>query len=328
MLQTEKVDSVYLDEKLITKPPYQVFRLKVNGGRVYYTVNDSGEPTFYLSLTTLTRNTLPTSPFLIKWISDKGYDEAQRFMNERASYGTLMHIAFGQLVIERTWTPSLTKIFIQEQINKKIIDACPNIDAWADDLNSDVAAFAQCIYDYRIKPIAIELVMVSKDGYGTLVDFICTMKVMEKGYWGEVYSTGGKNNAKGSPKLSEKEIEITALWNFKSGRKGFYEENEVQLSLEQRLFQQNYPDIKIDRIYNFSPKEWQTTPSYNLKDQTDSFNIEKAEHLLAIAKIELFKKLPNETTVNAEIKYGEPPVIKTESIYDIVKAQHTPISVL
>lgn len=330
MLPTEKVETVFIDEKLITKVSYTVYRLKVNGGRVYYTIDENGDPVFALSLTTLTKSTLPTSPFLIKWISDKGYDEAQRFMNERAAYGSLMHCAFGELVIQRTWNPLLTKIWILEQINKNIIDKkyTDFIDTWADDINCDVASFAQCIYDYKIKPIAIELVMVSKDGFGTMCDFLCKMTILEEGYFGEIYSTGGKNNPKGSPKLSKKEKEITALWNFKSGRKGFYEENEIQLSLEQRLFQENFPNIKIDRIYNFSPKEWRDSPTYNLKDQTDSLNIEKAEHLLAIAKIELFKKLPSETTIDTEIKYGEQPTVKTESIFDIIKLQHAPIDVL
>ncbi len=200
------------------------------------------------------------------------------------------------------------------------------LDLWADDLNSDVAAFAQCIFDYKIKPIAVELVMVSKDGYGTMCDFVCKMTIEVDGLdHNDPYKTGAR---KGQPRECKVEKEITALWNFKSGRKGFYEENEIQLSLEQRLFEENYPNIKIDRIYNFSPKEWKTAPTYNLKDQTDSLNIEKAEHLLAIAKIELFKKLPSETTINAEIKFGEPPTVKTESIFDIIKEQHAPIEVL
>jgi len=320
-MKSEIVNTDFQDESVLKKQPQVIFRLKVNGGRVYYTVNN-GEVKFYISLTTLTKNTLPTSPHLIKWMCSMGYEESQRYMNERADYGTLLHKAFGEYVIRKSWNTFFAKEFIENHLRSGVVRNCPDIDKWADDLNDDVAAFAQFVFDNKVKPLAIELVLVSKEGYGTLIDLVCRMTIQQKGFWGDTYSTGGKNNPKGSPKESVKDVDITALLNFKSGRKGFYEEHEVQLELEKKLFEENYPDIKIDRIFNFSPKEWQKMPTYNLVDQTDSLNIEKAEHLLAIAKIELMKRLPNERIFETEIKYGELPVIKERSIEDIIREQH------
>ncbi len=318
-MKTEQIEIIFIDEKLLPRPNYTVYRLKVGGGRVYYTVDESGEPTFAISLTTLTKHTLPTSPHLIKWIAQLGYEESQRYMMERADYGTLMHLAIGDYVINKGWNTLLATAFIQEKINKGIITRCTDVEFWAEDLNNDMAAFAQFVYEYKVQPMAIELVLVSKEGYGTLIDLVCKMTIEEKGYFGEVYKSGENKN---KPKESKRLKEITALLNFKSGKKGFYEEHEIQLELEKKLFEENYPDVKIDAIFNWSPKEWQKTPTFNLKDQTDTLNIEKAEHLLAIAKIELMKKLPNERIFTEEIKYGEPPLITEKSVADIIREQH------
>lgn len=286
---------------------------------MYYTLNDSNEPRFYISLTTLTSATLPTAPNLIKWIADTGYKESRDYMKERAEYGTLMHHGIGEFVIKKTWDFDKTGEFIEKCLTDGVIAYTK--PEWEDDLKNDIAAFAQFVYDYKVIPMAIEIVLVSEDGYGTLIDLVCKMTVQVDGLSDtEVYQSG-KN--KGKPKPVKVDKQITALINFKSGRHGFYDEHEIQLEFEKRLFQENYPDIKIDAIYNWSPKEWRKSPTYNLKDQSDSLNAMKAEALLNIARIELMKRIPKMIISDGQVKYGNEPQAKEYTVYDIVKKRHS-----
>ena len=130
-------------------------------------------------------------------------------------------------------------------------------------IRKDVLAFAQFVRDYNVKPLAIEIGLVSPVyHFAGCVDMPCVMT---------------------DPKTGKA---FTAIVDFKSGRKGFYEEHELQLHLYRMMWEDNFPEVKIDRLYNFSPKDWRTKPTYNLKDQTESVNAQKLPHLLALAAIE------------------------------------------
>ena len=319
MNQTETITTIYTT---LDPVPYEVFRVKVGGGRLYYTMVDD-EPRFYISLTTLTRHTLPTSEFLIKWISSMGEKEAKAYMEERAEYGTLMHHTFGEFMMEKKYNFDLTEGFIKNAIAMGVIKYYK--EDWIEELNKDVAAFAMFCHDYKVEPLAIELVMVSKDGYGTLIDLVCKMHEEVDGFdYDNPYKSGKR---KGQPREIKIKKDITALINFKSGKHGFYEEHEVQLEFERRLFVENYPDIKIDAIYNWAPKDWKGKPSYTLKDQTGQLNGQKADYLLGLAKIELMKKLPNKLSLATSVKYGDAPQVNESSVYDYIKQRHREMAV-
>lgn len=93
-ITSEEMRAMFFDEESLVEQPYRVWQLNSKGHRYYYRFNEAGEPEFYPSVTTILSQTLPMSPFLLKWITDKGLEEAERYKGERAAYGTYMHKAF------------------------------------------------------------------------------------------------------------------------------------------------------------------------------------------------------------------------------------------
>lgn len=287
-LSIEECKALYFDDSALLEPARKLYRLNgYAGGRYYYSLNDSGDPTFFIGVTNMIKKTLPTSEYLINWIAELGQDEAKIYTQQRADYGTFMHMLFTKLLIEKKLDMDLIddelRGFLHRQSQPIVL-----FEDWIDELKKDVLAFAQFIKDHKVKPLAIEVVLASIDGgFAGAVDIICNMTIEEKGFWGEVYKSGER---KGEPKETKKEIEVIAIVDNKSGRKGFFEAHEIQLEAYKVLVQENFPDIKVDKLYNFAPSEWRTVPSYKLKDQTDSPNREKFDYLVALGNIEMKKR--------------------------------------
>lgn len=264
-MTAEEMKALFFDSTALIEPGYKLFQLNSNGQRYYYLFDDTGTPKFYPSVTTILSQTLPKSPFLINWIAEKGIEEAERYRDERAAYGTFMHAAFEELLINRVYDLDGLKDKLKAYIENKSL---PNdFIYYADQLKKDVLAFAQFITDYDVKPLAVEIALAHPIGYAGMIDLVCTMLVR--------------------PGSNER---INAIVDFKSGRKGFSEEAEIQAHFYKKMWEENYPDTSIERVYNFSPKDWRKNPTYNLKNQTDSPNALKIPALLELASIENEKK--------------------------------------
>lgn len=260
-MSVEEMQSMFFDSSALIEPTYKVWQLNSKGHRYYYTYED-GTPAFYPSVTTILRQTMPTNPFLIKWTADMGYGEAQKYMQERADYGTFMHAQFEKLIIAGTYDLDELPTELETYIARKRLPL--DFMRYADDLKKDVLAFAQFVIDYDVKPLAVEIALVHPTyNYAGMIDLPCTM----------LKKIGGDER-------------ITAIVDFKSGRKGFYEEHEVQLGLYREMWNANFPDMQIDKIFNFAPKDWRKAPTYNLKDQTKSASLAKIPFLLELATIE------------------------------------------
>lgn len=286
-MTVEQVQAEYFNEDALQEQPEPVYRLDSSGHRYYYTFDEDNEPRFYVSVTTLIKQTMPTSPALLKWIADMGYEESQRFAAERASYGTFMHAQIAELIINRSYNlnglKNRLKLYIEsEQLPADFIN-------YADDFKKDILAFAQFMKDTKLKPLAIELVLTNPiDGYAGAIDLCAEITIEEKGFFGETYKTGA--NA-GKPKESKQERTVRAIIDFKSGRKGFFPEHEIQLHAYKEMWNMHFEAFPVERVYNWSPKDWRgTTPSYNFKDQTDSMNAKKLPYLIELARIEEEKR--------------------------------------
>lgn len=282
-MTSQEIQAEFFNEDALQEQPETVYRLDSSGHRYYYTFDEDGEPRFYVSVTTLIKQTLPTSPSLVKWIADMGYEESHRYAHERAHYGTFMHSQIAELLIARCYNLDTIrdrlKLFIEsEQLPSDFM-------GYADDIKKDILAFAQFMKDTDLKPLAIELVLTNpEDGYAGAIDLAAELTIEEKGFFGEVYKTGV--NA-GKPKETKRQRRIRAIIDFKSGRKGFFPEYEIQLHAYMKMWNMHFEAHPIDKVFNWSPKEWRgKTPTYNFKDQTDSKNAKKLPFLVELARIE------------------------------------------
>lgn len=306
MAEITEVSPHYISEHFKV-PPIQVYRLDTGRGRWYYTFHQ-GEPRFYQSVTSFIKNSLPMSEHLIKWRCDLGWDKSNAYMFERACYGTLMHTLIAKFV----QNGSLHKDVISECVDLSLTSNRLDINfkrEWIEELFKDLLAFAQFVFDYEVEFLGLEITLVSeKYGIAGTLDAPCILN--DKLYTDKT--------------AKEKRKRVTANIDFKSGRKNFYESHEIQLEACRMLWDENFPDTRLDKIFNWAPKEWKKEPGYSLKDQTEALSIEKLKHFIAIAEIEGRHRLPNVFTPNDEITLGQSPenCFKSIHISEIVKQKY------
>lgn len=261
-MTVEEIRAVYFNADALKEPAYRLFQLNSDGHRYYYRFNDAGEPEFYPSVTTLLKQVMPTPPALLDWMIANGKDGSTEKRDLAAAYGTFMHGEFEKLIINRRYDfdsvpASMLAYMERENLPEKVFAE------WLPKIRKDVLAFAQFIKDWNVKPLAVEIGLYHPQfHYAGCLDLPCVMT---------------------DPKTGKS---FVAIVDFKSGRKGFYEEHELQLHLYKEMWNIHYPETPVTRVFNFSPKDWRKSPTYNLKDQTDSANAKKLPYLLALATIE------------------------------------------
>lgn len=299
-LTVEEITAMFFNADALREPGYKIYQLNGDGHRYYYRFNAAGEPEFYPSVTTLLKQVMPTSPVLIEWMIKNG-DNAAEKRDMAAAYGTFMHGQFERLIVDRrynfdTVAQDMRDYMERENLPEKFFNE--NITK----IRKDVLAFAQFVKDYNVRPLAIEIGLVHPVyRYAGCVDMPCLMT---------------------DPKTGET---FRAIVDFKSGRKGFFEEHEIQLHLYAAMWNVNFEDTPIERVFNFSPKDWRTKPTYNLKDQTGSANAKKVPALLELAAIEDEKRDNTFTIINGEMSLDDFDASKniiSLSLAELVKA-HT-----
>lgn len=299
----ETVNTQWFDPNAIRLPAYRVGRINYGNGRSYIRITDGQLETpfrLYTSLTTAISTCSPLERPLLEWYCKLGLAEADRYSKMKAHYGTLMHLLIGEFL--------QTSTFDFEEIGAKVEAYMSEhnyfereCSQWEQDLRYDIAAFIQFSLDYRIQPLGVEYVLLSSArNYGTLIDLVCKMTVEVKGFHGDVYASGPR---KGEPKETKQEREVTAVINFKSGRHAFYRVNGIQIECERQLWEENFPDVPVQCAFNWSPKDWDTTPSYNLKDWTGEISQQEVDAVLALADLRYGQKAINKKYVSIGGQY-------------------------
>jgi hypothetical protein len=300
-----EIKAMYFAPDCLMVTPWPIYRYHYKGDRFYYYLTpevqdydpqDKPPVKFAVGCTTLTRKTIPADEFLTKWIAEMGYDAAIEYRDLRAKYGSLLHTLIATMLIKRVSNLDTYDEVVRNYC--KINGVVTNQAAWVDDLKQDVLAFAQFVKDYNVKPLAIELSLVSpRLGVAGTLDILCEMDYTEKGYYGEVYASGAQ---KGQPKEGKRTRRVLAIVDNKSGRKstgGVH--NAAQLAVLKLLLKDNYPQYADSdiRLYNWHPKDWRTAPDYTLADQTNNFSDKAVGYIIGMYN-ELYPNVEDKKTLD------------------------------
>jgi hypothetical protein len=290
-------------------------------GRYYVSLSKERNDMVYVpSVTTIVRHTTKMPFHLLQWYAKHGFEKAEEIKTQSAEYGTLMHITIANYLMQRKLNLSAIPTVIEQYKLEKRITY--DTSDWNTHLRQDLLAFHQFALDYAIEPIAIEIPLVSKHGYGGAIDLTCMATFKQKGFWGEVYKSGEN---KGLPKETFQHVTETVMVDFKSGRHGFYEEHELQLDGFYRpLWNENFSEHPIKRTFNWSPKDWTSSPSYNFTEQTGKSSQDEA--LLHLRKFQMrYQRAPFQfMEMDGFLKMGEEldeRIVQRTSILDVIRRE-------
>lgn len=342
----EEVKALYFDDNALIETPYKLYRIDGNSNRYYYTLDPSITPDLFTSVTSMFQMTVVKGFGLMEYYKNHTKAEIESNLEESSSYGTLAHIFCTNFLIEKKFVIAELKQRIEDYLAENDLSYKYDIKQWVKFLKKDVFAFIQWVKDYDVKPLAIEIPLKSdKNKTGGMLDIVCEMNDRLPGKTDlEKYAALVKSYEKKKDKAVKKKRDtllkkitikrINALVDIKSkigsfkenGSRGdFYEENELQLLEYRALLKENFPALKIHRLYNWSPKNWKGKPSYNLKDQTDSKCKKQLPLYHKLHRIKIDEIRPSVTIYDDIIEYGQSPAdcVRTVDLKQFVQEKHS-----
>lgn len=302
------VKTIYFDSEALHLQPYRVGRVKLSeSGRAYFKYELPAR--IFTSLTTVISTCTPTPYGLLQWKMRYGEKESNRLARVAAMYGTMMHSEIGTFCINQQWNFDTAREVVDDFLSEnQFYD--PDTADWHERLKEDMQAWADFVYRDNVKVLAVEMVLCSEAyQFATAIDIVCMMDVdaMEVSD-SVVYASGPR---KGQPKEVKVRKRIRGIINMKSGRHGFYQENANQLELERMVWNENYPEMPVEHVFNWAPTDWREVSGdkYKLKDQSGKANKIEMEAMLMLAS-ERYKG-ENErkmwTNITGEVYYGNDP---------------------
>jgi len=246
MNQIEKVEAPWSLE--IEMPDTIFYRSKIHGKeRYYFTVNEKMDRAeFFVGTTSWIKEVYPPSPFLIKWYKTKSEEEIDQILEDTSSYGTFFHeqvnkfVRYGEYDMDNAISD--VQVFCEAA-------GLPVHYWWADKVCNDMLSLNQLFIEKEIKPIASEIVLHSREPFlrGGSCDFVCEMTFNRK--------------------------RVVAIIDFKTGQISNDPPNTnhhaAQLYDYRKMWNELYPDIPVEMVFNWSPTDWRKNPtSGKLVNQT------------------------------------------------------------
>jgi len=251
-IKIEQIKALFFDKDAIVESPFPLYRMDTKSGRYYFDLKDE-KPFWYQSMTTFLGGTHPTAPFLTEWIVKYGLAHSEHLKFLSAEYGTMYHGEAAKLTINGTYDLAKINDNIMDYIAVSKCDIKLNkhpewlIGQWSTQLKKGLLSWAQFLIDYKIKPLAIEIVVGDRElRLAGAIDYVAKATIKGK--------------------------EIIVIIDIKSGN--IYQSHAEQLLGYQILFENTF-NVKVEKLLNFRPKDFESYPTYEVKDQTNVYQKER-----------------------------------------------------
>lgn len=304
---------------IVTKPdfiskkldlPYYLNRFDKEDSRYYFEATEDNKLIPYISITSLAQKVLPAGSQLDRWREAMG-KEANRYMMERAEFGTLFHIeAMKPLIGGRVHGKGYDFDWLDKRGRGQRLTNFERLispewrwaaSKWKYSFKRGLMAWFEFLRTQVDEVLAIEVTLRSKGGFATTIDLVHTSKFQRK------------------QRICITDIKSFLYEPLDAKRKGFFRPHEFQLEGCKMAWNENFPEYKVTHMFNWAPNNWKKEPTWQWKNQTNNdFSkpvvvnnkvMTSFELLLAYAKsqrfnrpptniVEIVGKIPNINTFN------------------------------
>lgn len=258
---------LFADQNILLTQPRLIRRYNSDDDRFYWFI-ENGELSLYPSTTTFVSKVLGYGNELLDWYAKNGMN-AYVLRDQSADFGTLGHICCAELFTKGyDFKSTLERV---QTVTKEKGHPLHLNKGWTIKLNKTMASWAKFVKDYDFVPILIEGMLASDEiGIAGTIDYV--------GY------------------ITYKGKRILVQIDIKTG--GIHESAEAQLAINKVIFEENFPHLQIEGLFNWSPKDYRDEPTYTFVDQTKSrFNSPEAiDAMLTMYSIRQPKNIADRTT--------------------------------
>lgn len=269
-IETEEVKSLYFDSTLL-QPDYELYRLSSVNGRVYFRFLNHVEqkdPVFYGGATNINRE-MPQDESLIRWISNKGYDESRRYYFMRSLFGSFSHTQLCNFIISGKCPLDLLPDFLRAYFfENEFYIHDKEFSDMSIEIKKDMISMKRWMEDCDVQFVFAEFPVYSDtDQLATPIDIGAFVTIRE-GSFG--FKKDGVTLKKTKDYIDKR---VFALINYKSGKGNFTTAHRFQLESEKNMFLERFPDFttKDIKCFNLAAKDFRSF-TWNDKSKPYSFS--------------------------------------------------------